>query len=106
MTCRITVAPRSAPCVNIWSESDFLYSVLITPISELQCLHFITKSGLQFLVGVTNCAFVFTDASNSLCPHFGHRMDLLFFSSPLACTSFFLCISHTLLSWLLSGIQG
>lgn len=31
-------------------------------------------------------------------------MERLFFSSPLACTSFFFCISYTL-SWPLSGIQ-
>ena len=78
---------------------------LITPISEPQCLHFIMKSGFRFFVGATNCAFVFIDASKSLCPHLGHRMERLFFSSPLVCTSFFFCISYTLLSWLQSGIQ-
>lgn len=104
-SCRIAAAPRSAHGPNIRSGSDFLYSVLITPISEPQCLHFIMKSGFRFFVGVTNCAFVFMDASKSLCPHLGHRMERLFFSSPLACTSFFFCISYTLLSWLLFDIQ-
>ena len=75
----------------------FFYSVLITPISAPQCLHFIMKSGYRPIVGVTNCIFVSVPASIIFRPHSGHRTGRIpvFISCP--CSSFFLRITYTLL---------
>lgn len=97
--------PGQLLVLRLRTDRYFLYSVFITPISVPQCLHFIIKSGHRPFIGEINCTFVFKDVSINLYPHLGHRMERLFFSNPLICTSFFFCISYKLLSWPLSGNQ-